>query len=343
MTEPTPTTYTELVKKYGGWITAVVLVLGYLGVLNPEQVQKWVSGTTTAVAYATVGDEPVVPPPPEPPAPVSVDVTLTDEQVDKIVEQVVNRIVPLVTPPAPTPEPQPAPTPEDLRPEIVVTEESGETFNDAEVPAGKLLMVTASKKVPVGWAISRYGDTRVLLLPDNLGYAISLQAGASVEFFLTDASLKAVSLRISCNQAPQPPPPVVPDVKPEPPQPVPTPTPKPTPPNIEKTRVFLAVVEADVRQLSPETAKMLASLDTWNEFREKGNDYRFYDSATSEPKGKQAVLDAGTLDKPVLVIYDKLSGTKLAAFTLPMNRRALKETVSQYTGDLYTEEADVRH
>lgn len=120
---------------------------------------------------------------------------------------------------------------------IVVSDEAGKPVTATDALPGQLLMVTASEKAKVAWSAAKHGDVRLLVLPDNAGFAFSLQSGSDVQFFLTDSSLKTTTVLMVCG--PRPPPAVTPPQvvvpTPEPPVvvvPVPvTPVPVPvTPP-----------------------------------------------------------------------------------------------------------------
>lgn len=135
---------------------------------------------------------------------------------------------PVPQPPKPDPKPDPSPSPTNTK--IIVTDESGKAVTAATVDAGHLFLATSSSN-SVGWQTSRHGTVRIVVLPNNLGYAFSLDPGSWCEFFLTDYTAKTqTSLRVTANHAPQPPP--VPDPKPDPkPDPV-DPPPEPVDPAV---------------------------------------------------------------------------------------------------------------
>lgn len=316
--------FTGLVKKYWGWGAAAVALLSHFGYTQPD---KWVQTGDRIRVIAEQADTVIAQQPRAIVGDPATHPETASPDVDALVDRVVARLQLVLKPEAPTDG-----VPIEDRPQIILTGSDGVPIKDHKAEAGQLVMVTASQKVPVGWSVSKYGEVRLVTMPDNLGFTFSLQPGSFVEFFLTDASLKSVSMRVECNLAPQPPPHV--DPVPTPPEPAPKPTPPPGP--VAKTRVSLSVVHS-ATNITPETAIVLNSIDTWNEFTAKGNEWIIYEESDDTPEGKKAVKDAGNLDLPVLVIYDKTTGTKLAAVPLPTSRSKLQAVVSEYTGDTYTE------
>ncbi len=317
--------------QYGGWLLgALTTVLGTLGYLTPEQISKL---------------KPV-------PAAVSSDTgqvgALTPDQIKELADQMkilideFNKIKPKPTPkpepqptpvdPVPTPIPVPVPTPappvvDPVPPpvnplKVVITDESSAPLTVTEVDSGKLFMVTANTNDKVGWAVSKHGDVKLLVLPDNLGYAFSLQGDSFVEFFLTDVNLKAVSTRVTCNQAPQPPPYV--DPKPDP---------KPTPPPPVAQKLSLAVVYS-VKEITPDTARVLAATDRWKAYEPKGHSWKFhaYSDKTTEAETKKAMADVGHNTLPCLLIYSKDTGNLIASVPLPTEMDEVDQLVKHYGG-----------
>ena len=318
--------------QYGGWLLgALASIVTALGYLSPEQVTaikdavhksppQQVSSTTEQSVGGMTPD----------------DIKVWGEQITQILNEL-KKLKPSpapqpaptpVPPPVPTPvptptpqpvpdpspfpipvDPQPTPAPSNLK--IQIVDELEKPLTSTTVEAGRLFMVTANTKERVGWAVSKHGDVRLLVLPNNLGYAFSLQGDSFVEFFLTDANLKAVSTRVICNQAPQPPPaPVVdpvPGPAPNPPNPIPT-------PKAEKLK--LAVVY-DVKNMTPETTQVLTATDVWNGFEKQGHKWIFYPNVSKEPGAIQAKADAGESGLPKLVVYDLTTGAKMAVLPLP--------------------------
>lgn len=302
--------------QYGGWVLgAIATVVGSLGYITPEQLEclKSKSGAQT-VAVADSSE--------------SVG-AMTPEQIKELAEQMkalIEQFKKLKPAPQPQPTPEPVPVPPPAPPVVdpvpaptpppapstlkaVITDEAQQPLEGSTVEAGKLFMVTASTKDRVGWAVSKHGDVKLLVLPNNLGYAFSLQGDAFVEFFLTDVNLKAVSTRITCNQAPQPPPIVDP-------KPGPKPDPAPVPPVPKAEKLKLAVVY-DIKNMTPDTAKVLAATDIWDGFEKAGHKWIFYPNKSTEPGAIQALADAGPSGLPKLVVYDLTTGAKLAVLPLP--------------------------
>jgi hypothetical protein len=126
---------------------------------------------------------------------------------------------------------------------------------------------------------------------------------------------------------------VVAGTRPRPPPTPPTPPDDgPIPPAPVATKVRLSVVE-DVLARTPETAKVLNAIATWNEFTEAGHERCFYDVATNEPKGRKAVEAAKGKPLPVLVISDKETGKVLRIFALPGSVESLKRVVREVAGE----------
>jgi len=310
--------------QYGGWLLGVIASLvTAAGYLSPEQVDtiKDVIHQHPPQSAVSTTEAPVGGMTPE-------DMKLWTEQMLQIVNELKKlkpapapqpaptpAPVPTPTPqPQPNPEPPPAPVPVDPQPapsglKIQIVDELDKPLTSTSVDAGRLFMVTANTKERVGWAVSKHGDVRLLVLPNNLGYAFSLQGDSFVEFFLTDSNLKAVSTRISCNQGPQPPPIV--DLTPGP-----KPDPAPAPPVPKAEKLKLSVVY-DIKNITPETAKVLAATDIWTGLEKHGHKWVFYSNKSNEPGAIQAKADAGESGLPKLVIYDLTTGVKLGVVPLP--------------------------
>lgn len=316
--------------QYGGWLLgALTTVLGTLGYLTPEQISKLKPVPAAVSAEQTVG-------------------ALTPDQIQELADQMkilideFKKIKPTPAPkPDPKPDPQPppvdpvpVPTPDPAPPvvdpapppvanlKVVITDEASAPLIGTEVDAGKLFMVTANTKDKVGWAVSKHGDVKLLVLPDNLGYAFSLQGDSFVEFFLTDANLKAVSTRVTCNQAPQPPPYVEPK-----------PDPKPTPPPPVAQKLSLAVVYS-VKEITPDTARVLAATDRWKAYEPKGHSWKFhaYSDKTTEAETKKAMADVGHQTLPMLLVYSKDTGNLITSVPLPTEMDEVDQLVKYYGG-----------
>jgi hypothetical protein len=245
---------------------------------------------------------------------------MTPEQWADLIRGVIEQLKPQPTPVDPTPKPvDPIPPPAGLT--ILVSDDTGKPISSSTVEAGALFRVSAvGAKGEIGWQSVKSGDVRLSASTDGQEFTGYLSPGQWVDFGLTDyESRKQLSVRISCNQGPRPPPNVVPV------DPV-----DPDPPGPEVGQVSLAVVY-DVKKIKPETAIVLNSTDVWNTFTAAGSEWLFYSIMTPEPLGKQAVEDAGdTL--PALVIYRKSDRKHLATVPLPKTVEDLRATVAKYTG-----------
>lgn len=315
-------------KTYG-WLIAVVLVIAQqLGWLTKEQADK-IKDVIPAKAPAMADDVPVDPvpapeptPAPEPqpePTPEPVPETI-GEMSEADLAELIRLIIRDITPPAPGPDG------DDIEPvttaKILLVDQSGEALLDGEVEAGQLFRVSAiGVSESIGWQPVKSGDVRLSASTDGSEFAGYLTAGQWVEFGLTDFESKTLlSLRVTCNQAPQPPP----DGDPVPPGPKPEPLPTPG-------RVSFVVVH-DVKQITPEAAIVLNATDTWNGFTSQGSDWLFYDKTSTEPEAKQAIKDAAGITLPALIIYDKSTRKRIDAVPLPGSVEALKTTAAKYMG-----------
>lgn len=236
------------------------------------------------------------------PAPVPV----IDDR-DKQIQELRDKINELIKPPAPIPAPQPTPSiglkvVDSTGKEITEPIESGKQFKVVSSVAGKWSIASESKP----------DDYDVIEYPDHL--VCTLRNGAKV--FVSHASESPLTLtsRILSCQGPRPPPPPVPDDH-----------------SSKPRKLFIAVVE-DVRNRSPETATTLSDLESWNTFRDKGHEWRFYDQSTQESRGIRAVQSAKTqtFDPPQIVIHDS-AGEFVYAGVLP-DMAGVRELVAKYGG-----------
>lgn len=124
--------------------------------------------------------------------------------------------------------------------------------------------------------------------------------------------------------SPIPPPDPKPKPDPEPPKPDPAPT---------SGKISIAIVE-DALNRSADTAIVLNAVASWNEIRDKGHDWRFYDKATTESKGRQAITDASGEPLPVMVVRDKETDKVLRVLPLPKTFADVKRVLSELTGGL---------
>lgn len=111
-----------------------------------------------------------------------------------------------------------------------------------------------------------------------------------------------------------------------PPKPEPGPTPDPIP--VPAGNVVIAIVE-DAQNRKPDTAILLNAMASWNSLKDAGNDWRLYDVATTEPKGKQAIEDAKSSELPAMIIRDKETDKILRVIPLPKDFESLKRILSE--------------
>jgi len=111
-----------------------------------------------------------------------------------------------------------------------------------------------------------------------------------------------------------------------PPEPGPTPDPDPIP--VPTGNVVIAIVE-DAQNRKPDTAILLNAMASWNSLKDAGNDWRLYDVATSETRGKQAVEDAKSAELPAMIIRDKETDKILRVIPLPKDFDSLKRILSE--------------
>jgi hypothetical protein len=112
------------------------------------------------------------------------------------------------------------------------------------------------------------------------------------------------------------------------PPPDPDPIPNPDPDPVPTGNVVIAIVE-DAQNRKPDTAILLNAMASWNSLKDAGNDWRLYDVATSEPKGKQAVEDAKSAELPAMIIRDKETDKILRVIPLPKDFDSLKRILSE--------------
>ena len=112
------------------------------------------------------------------------------------------------------------------------------------------------------------------------------------------------------------------------PPPGPGPNPEPEPMPVPTGNVVIAIVE-DAQNRKPDTAILLNAMASWNSLKDAGNDWRLYDVATSEPKGKQAIEDAKSSELPAMIIRDKETDKILRVIPLPKDFDSLKRILSE--------------
>lgn len=309
------------IGKHFGWVVAAAIggaaTLGY----SPEDLWNYAKQKVGSETYITkdAGSTPQAP-------------VLTDEQIEKIIQGVVDRLKP---PPEPAPAPQPVPQP-DVTPapppppkpepvvkelKIQITTESGESLVGNEAQAGQVIRISAvNSGQKIGWQPVSYGEVHLIASTDGKEYFGYLTSGSWLQLGLTDFdSEKQISMRVTCNQAPQPPPDVVPDVKP---------APKPVPP--PPGEVSLVVVH-DSRQATVESSILMNS-DVWQKFKKQGNEYLWVEATDNSDTAKKYKADLDGVPVPALLIYDKKTKKKLAVLPRPKTVEELKVLVYSYTG-----------
>ena len=239
--------------------------------------------------------------------------------IDQLTPIIIDRLKPR---PEPEPKPKPTPDPEPPKPPlpsdstIKITDETGKVVAAATVDSGSLFLATATGNI--GWQSSRHGAVRLVTLPNNLGYAFSLDAGAWVEFFLTDYTAKTqTSLRVTANHSPMPPP----EPKPEP-----RPEPRPEP---ATNRVLGLVVFADLAERNPEYAGLMAS-KYWQTLSDRHR-VAIYTRTTNEPVGKAFLAETAGAKGATLLIRDDTVSAKLAVVPLPKTEAEFEAAIRAWS------------
>lgn len=316
-------------------IVAVVLWFATMkGWVTPDQaeafkkeiaiLQEKASHAEEAKLIPRLDGEPAVAPAREEP-PMAVAAKMTTEEWAALIQQVIeaiNKVTPPKPEPPPLPDPKPKPDPAPVESKIVVTDENGKAVTASTVDPGALLLVTSSGS-SVGWQFAKHGAVRVASLPNNLGYAFSLDAGAWIELFLTDYAAKTqTSVRITANQGPMPPPPVpVPPNPPSPPSP-------PSPPPKEAMTLGL-IVFSDVSSRGPDTARLLMSR-YWQDLN-KRHKVAVYDRSTGETVGKAFLAETAGATGDVLLIRDDTRSSKLAVIPLPKTEADFETAIKSWS------------
>lgn len=321
-TTPTPVPPSKLktfLKEWGWTLIVLLVVAQQLGWITPEQSQQIKDLIPVVVAgdgqeepaEATVEADKKPKPKPAPQG-------MTPEQIEKLITDIIERLKPA---PRPDDEVTPTPTPVVEAPKILVCDETGKALAGANVDPGQLFRVSAvGASSDIGWQTVKSGTVRLSASTDGKEFTGYLASGQWVEFGLTDfAAKKQLSLRISCNQGPQPPPV-------EPVNPVDPVTP------VEPSSGALSLrVLHDVTDITADTAIVLNALEAWNEVAGEG-DWLFFDVSSPEREAVKLKADAGNTTVPTLVIYDKATRRKLAAIPLPKSVDDLRSTVAKYKG-----------
>lgn len=323
-----PASFGRFMAKYGWVAVLLVLVAEHFGLITPHQAEQFKKQLPDIAQQEekqpTPSPDPAPVPPPVPdvkPAPGPMTPEQIAELIRKIVEESLKKSEPQpIAADDVTPAPQPPlPTPAPIQPvKIRLCDDAGEEIAAGEVADGQLFRVSAvGCGESIGWHPVKSGDVKLSTSTDGKEFCGYLRAGQWVEFSLTDfASKTQASLRVTCNQAPQPPPDD--DVRPQP-------RPEPKAKNV---RLF---VIHNVNKITPDAAIVLNATATWDAFTAAGNDWKFFDIATTDEYEKQIIEDVGNMTLPTIAIYDKASGKLLDSEPLPKSVIALEALVERYT------------
>jgi hypothetical protein len=197
---------------------------------------------------------------------------------------------------------------------ISVTDEQGKPITGI-VEAGQLFRVSPKNaKGKVAWQASKNGPVRLVASTDGTEHFGYLEDGQWIDFALTDfEQQKQVTLRITCNQGPQPPP-VVDNTKPVP----------------SKGPVSLFVLYD--KNLPASAAAIMTSTDVWNSFKANGSEWRFLNTSDQTVLGMKIKSDNGNTEIPSLIVYEKASMRLLSTQPLPLTTEALISVVKKHTG-----------
>jgi len=303
---------------------AVLIILGFMlaqnaGWITSEQVKELKQLVLLSESKESTRDAEELKPVPEP-APQPTPDKLTPDQVADLIRKAIEEAM-KVKETTPTPAPDDLPPPPPKPPEAVrikLCDEDGIELTDSEIEPGQLFRVSAVGASDISWHPVKSGDVRLSASTDGKEFCGYLEAGQWVEFSLTDfASKTQASLRVTCNQAPQPPPDD--DVKPDP---------KPEP-KAKNVRIFVVY---DPDKISPDAAIVLNANDMWDSFTDNGNDWKWVPWETEDSEEKKIVRDASGIGLPAVVLYDKSTGKKLTAEELPKSVIATEGLVERYTG-----------
>lgn len=248
------------------------------------------------------------------------------KDLSNVVTDIVNKILDknkqekpdAVTPPTPSPGPV---KPTDGVLAIALTDEAGKAITASTVDPGLLFRVSAKNATgKVAWQPVKHGDIHLMSSTDGTEFVGYLQPGQWVDFGLTDfGSQKQVSMRISCNQGPQPPP--APDT---------VDPPAPHPP-VEKSAVSLIVLY-DRLTVTPDHAIVLNDVEFWDSFKAAGNTWRFLNNNDDTLLAQTAKKDRGDTVMPTLLIYNQTTQKLLKAMPLPSTKDEIKSVVNFFAG-----------
>lgn len=313
--------FKEMLRTYAPLAVALIALAASMGWISKEQ-----ADTITKVIPILVAEKQPV----EPEAVISeadpVAESMTPEQWADLIRGVIEQLkpVPQPTPVDPTPKPvDPLPNP-PAGLAILVSDETGKPISSSTVEAGSLFRVSAvGAKGEISWQSVKSGDVRLSASTDGKEFAGYLSPGQWVDFGLTDyESRKQLSVRISCNQGPRPPPPNVVPVDPVDDSPV------------TSKAVWMVVIDDMTKTPTIGQTQVINSIKVWDEISAKGGSWTFYDVASPEAAARKAAVDAGNVPTPALVIYDKATGAKLAAMPSPSTVDELRAIQTKYAGGM---------
>ena len=247
-----------------------------------------------------VTPQPKPEPTPVDPSPDQQRIADMEAQIRKLLDEIAKKHEP------PKPEPVPPQT-TDLK----IVDAAGKPIT-GDIASGQSVKVTASSAGDWKYIVTsgEGSGVSVFTYPDHV--IVTLSGGAAVALSHASPTSHAMIL-VKCQDAPRPPPGPIPDDESN---------------QTKPRKLFIAVVE-DVRNRSPQTATTLSDLETWNAFRDKGHEWRFYDQSTQETRGLRAVQAAktSTFDPPQIVIHDA-AGTLVFTGPLP-NMAGVSELIAR--------------
>jgi len=310
----------EFMRTYAPLVVALIALAVSLGWISKEQ-----ADTITRVIPILVAEKQSD----EPEAVIAeadpVAESMTPEQWADLIKGIIEQLkpVPQPTPVDPTPKPvDPLPTP-PAGLAILVSDGTGKPITSSTIEAGALFRVSAIGTAgDRAWQLVTSGEVHLVASTDGTEYTSYLLPGQWISFGLTDyESRKQLSVRISCNQGPRPPPNVVPV------------DPVDDPPVTAKS-VWMVVIDDMTKTPTIGQTQVINSIKVWDEINAKGGSWTFYDVASPEAAARKAAVDAGNVSTPALVIYDKATGAKLAAIPSPSTVEELRAIQTKYAGGM---------
>jgi len=203
---------------------------------------------------------------------------------------------------------------------ITITDSRGNPIVD-KVDHSKMIIVSSEKSVhgsgpaSIAWDISPPMEMHVVPGLSEM-VVITPATDAVLTFYQMVALNDKVSwqkISIKCGLGNVPPP--------APPGPPVPPTPDPDP--ITKVRKTFSAVVVDYKNIPVDAKIVMNAIGVWNESRNDGSDYRFYNSpdGNGEVKGKRAVADVlkANVALPALVTYSLDGGELIDVIPLPIS------------------------